>query len=142
MRGRGLPTLLPAPVPPPSPQARRPALVLVERVAGVDGDAAFDRAIAPLERLIEPTLNQPVDTAHGPVLASLHAVLLLADGLAPARCAAIRAEAAGDEAQLQMQLDAEIEAMWPRERFSSAVNAAKRAFINRLAGAKGLVCSS
>ena len=40
--------------------AGRPALVLVEQVASVGSDAAFDRAIAPLERLVEPTLNQPV----------------------------------------------------------------------------------
>ena len=39
--------------------AGRPALVLVEQVASVGDDAAFDRAIAPLERLVEPTLNQP-----------------------------------------------------------------------------------
>jgi len=120
--------------------AGRPALVLVEQVASVGSDAAFDRAIAPLERLVEPTLNQPVDTAHGPVVASLHAVLLVSASLPPERCARVRSEAAGDEAALQRELDREIEALWPRERFSSGVNAAKRAFINRLAGGKALLC--
>jgi len=122
--------------------AGRPALVLVEQVASVGDDAAFDRAIAPLERLVEPTLNQPVDTAHGPVLASLHAVLLVSASLPPERCVRVRREAAGDEAALQRELDREIEALWPRERFSSAVNAAKRAFINRLAGGKTLLCGT
>ena len=52
----------------------------------------------------------------------------------------MRREAAADEAALQRELDREIEALWPRERFSSGVNAAKRAFINRLAGGKALLC--
>ena len=58
------------------------------------------------------------------------------------RCARVRREAAGDEAALQRELDREIENLWPRERFSSSVNAAKRAFINRIAGGKSLLCGA
>ena len=135
-------------------EARRPSLVVVQGLDGCGSDAAFDRAIAPLERLIEPTLNQPVDTAYGPVRASLHAVLLVA-GMPAARaveaCMQLRADASADpsgggggvgEARLQQALDAELEAMWPRHVFSSGVNAAKRAFVNRIAGAKVLLCEA
>ena len=54
-----------------------------------------------------------VDTAHGPVVASLHAVLLVSASLPPERCARVRSEAAGDEAALQRELDREIEVLQP-----------------------------
>ena len=140
-------------------EARRPSLVVVEGLDGCGSDAAFDRSISPLERLIEPTLNQPVDTAYGPVRASLHAVLLVAGlptGRALEACAQMRADAAAadpsgggsggssssGEARLQQVLDAELEVMWPRHMFSSGVNAAKRAIVNRIAGAKALLCEA
>ena len=46
--------------------------------------------------------------------------MLLVSASVPAeRCARVRREAAADEAALQRELDREIEALWPRERFSS-----------------------
>ena len=115
--------------------------MLVERAeACTASDAAFDRTLAPLERLIEPTLNAPVVTAHGEVIGSLHAVLLLGTPLPPGRCAAL-AGGAG-EAALQQALDEEVEGMWRGDGLSRQAAAAKRAFINRLANDKGLLCEA
>ena len=60
------------------------------------------------------TLVCQVDTAHGPVVASLHAVLLVSASLPSERCARVRSEAAGDEAALQRELDREIEVLQPK----------------------------
>jgi hypothetical protein len=69
------------------------------------------RTRTPCARGGHPTYQ--VDTAHGPVVASLHAVLLVSASLPPERCARVRSEAAGDEAALQRELDREIEVLPP-----------------------------
>ena len=68
-----------------------------------------------------------VDTAHGPVVASLHAVLLVSASLPPERCARVRSEAAGDEAALQRELDREIEALEPEPRILTRILTRARA---------------
>ena len=66
-------------------------------------------------------------------------LMLFAPWPSAERCAAVGAADGG--AARELIASGELEALWPRASFSPAVNAAKRAFINRLAGGKALLCS-
>ena len=63
--------------------------------------------------------------------------LLVAPCLERSTCEEI--EAKGEDAAAYA-LKGEVEAMWPREKFSNEVNAAKRAFINRLGTDLAVMC--
>ena len=72
-------------------------------------------------------------TADGWARPELAGFMLLSSSLTPSRCAELDAlHAAADEGALRRELARELEAVWPRERFSSAVNTAKRAILNRI----------
>lgn len=100
-------------------------------------DELYDDVIAAVERFLDETPAE-LTTAHGTIRKALIGFLLFAPCLESERCRAIGASSASDAHELVA--GGEVEALWPRARFSPEVNAAKRAFINRLGTDLAVVC--
>ena len=74
-----------------------------------------------------------------PQVSKAHAAfVLVAPSLSRERCTAVAAT--GRSVPAELRRGGELEVLWPRARFSAAVNAAKRAFINRLGSDLAVVC--
>uniref|UniRef100_A0A7S3AZZ9 Uncharacterized protein n=1 Tax=Haptolina ericina TaxID=156174 RepID=A0A7S3AZZ9_9EUKA len=110
-------------------------LILLTDVDSCDSDPLFEDVILGLERFLDA--REPTLTQHGEVRGAAAAFLLLARTVVPERCLELRQ--LGDE-RLAHQLEAEVEAMWPRGRYSPSIAVARRAFINRLGSRVGLIC--
>lgn len=113
------------------------ALVVLRHVEACASDELYDDVISAVERFLDDTPSE-LTTAHGVVRKSLVAFVLLAPCLVRERCLTI--EGTGSAAAQELIAGGEVEALWPRSYFSPAVNAAKRAFINRLGTDLAVVC--
>ena len=69
---------------------------------------------------------------------ALAAFVLIAPCLTRERCTEV--ELLGGGAPYELQRGGDVEAIWSQARFSAPVNAAKRAFINRLGSDLAVVC--
>jgi len=116
--------------------ANQRALVVLRQVEACASDDHYDGSLSVVERFLDETPYE-VTTAHGEVKKALVGFLLVAPCLERSTCEEI--EAKGEDAAAYA-LKGEVEAMWPREKFSNEVNAAKRAFINRLGTDLAVMC--
>ena len=113
------------------------ALIVVHHVEACASDALYDDAISAVERFLDPTPDVQI-TASGAVRKALMGFVLFAPCLSAERCAAVGAADGG--AARELIASGELEALWPRASFSPAVNAAKRAFINRIGSDLDVLC--
>ena len=90
-----------------------------------------------VERFLDET-NDVQTTAHGAVVKSLVGFLLVASCLTLARCEQVAAE--GAAAPYKLISSGEMENLWPTERFSSEINIARRALVNRLGTDLAVLC--
>jgi hypothetical protein len=118
-------------------RANSPALVLLRRVDSCATDDEFDSTISIIEKFVDPLLGAPVLTVHGEVRASLSAFVLVSSHLEATACeeAAHLVSRVGPQAVASV-----IETMWPAERFSAGVLAARRALLNRLGSRVAFLC--
>ena len=113
------------------------SLVVLRQVEACATDELYDDVVAVVERFLDET-PATLTTAHGEVTKALVGFVLLAPCLTTERCHTI--EASGGHAANELIRSGEVEALWPRAHFSAAVNAARRAFINRLGTDLAVVC--
>ena len=113
------------------------SLVVVRHVEACASDAMFDSILSTIERYLDET-PQVQTTAYGDVVKALTGFVLFAPSLTQERCEAILAS--GADVSHELVRSGEVESLWPRARFSAAVNAAKRAFVNRLGSDLAIVC--
>jgi hypothetical protein len=115
--------------------AKQRGLVVVENVEECTSDAMYDAVLSPIERFLDET-NEVVVTAAGEIRKAFAAFILVAPKLTSARCAAIEGEATGATTELR----AEVEELWPKQSFSTEVNTARRALINRIGSDLAILC--
>lgn len=113
------------------------ALVVLRQVQACSSDDLFDDVLAVVERFLDETPATQT-TASGDVRKSLVGFVLIASRLARETC--IQFERLGSGAPDALMRSGELENLWPRSSFSSTVNAAKRAFINRLGSDLAVIC--
>jgi hypothetical protein len=64
--------------------------VIVRGVESITDDFSFDALLSPLERLVDPSLRQPILGSEGPVRATVAAFVLVASHLSVERCEELR----------------------------------------------------
>ena len=118
--------------------AGKRALVVLRHVDACATDQMYDEVVGVIERYLDETPAVQT-TAHGEVIKSRSAFLLIASCLTKSRCEQIEASGAAS-APHELVAGGDVERLWPRERFSSEVNTAKRALINRLGTDLAVMC--